>query len=492
MLRILALGDVHYLRRAEAESVNAGTGPDHFGAEWVARAIRDACVGGEVDVMVLLGDMVQDGMAAGGEEDMRDVAQVVRESGIPLVVVPGNHDGGPEMVFRVFGGSAGGCEVKGYGFYIFADTYDAGNVCSRSPETVAAFLRWAEGVDGKPVIAVQHAPIFPEVDCSEYPYMPVNVEALRASYERAGVTLSLSGHYHAGGPATRHHEVTYFTCSALGSAPYCYSVITLEGRKVTVDERRLRLPEQSGLVDYHTHSHFGYCAEDVHPAGSLERADALGLDAIVCLEHAGQIYLPPDDFWAGRHVHDPRAIEQARGAETNRMAAFRAAMAAWRSARLMLGLEVECDGEGKLNLLAEDRDGWDVLLGAIHWLPDNLPARTESEFEASFMWVAERLVSQGMQILAHPLRVFRANRRARPAGLYRPLARLLQAHGAAAEMNCHHFLPDAEFFRVCAEEGTKIVLSSDAHRLDEVGDLLSHLQVLKEAGIPLAYVRGKG
>ncbi len=92
---------------------------------------------------------------------------------------------------------------------------------------------------------------------------------------------------------------------------------------------------------------------------------------------------------------------------------------------------MECDGEGKLNLLAEDRDGWDVLLGAIHWLPDNLPARTESEFEASFMWVAERLVSQGMQILAHPLRVFRANRRARPAGRYCPVAGLLRGDGAA-------------------------------------------------------------
>jgi len=484
-LRILAITDIHYAQRAEVETVAHGAGRNHLAAEWLARAVRDACADGPVDVLALLGDFVEDGGAPGARDDLRELADVVTESELPFLVVPGNHDGDAEELFRLFEDRPGPHRVKGYTLYSFADVFRADDSCTRPEGDIEAFLT---GLGEDPVIVLQHNPIFPEVDCSDYPFMPVNVEAIRDSYERAGVVLSLSGHYHLGQPTARLGGVTYVTCRALGDAPFCYSLITVSGRDVAVEERCLRMPEVSRLVDCHTHSHFGYCAEDVHPAGSLERADALGLAGVVCLEHAGQLYLEPDDFWHGRHVHDPKAIEAARGSESNRMGAFRKVMAEWRSRRLLVGLEVECDGEGKLNLLPEDRDGWDVLLGAVHWLPGNLPARTPSEVKAAFMWVVERMAEKGIDALAHPFRVLREAGLMRPTEMYRPLARLLKAHDAAAEVNCHGSLPDPEFLRVCAEEGTRLVLSSDAHRLEDVGDFRPHLRVLKAAGVPLDYV----
>ena len=484
---MLAIGDIHYVLRADVETVVHGVGWNHLAAEWLVRAVRDACAEAPVDVVALLGDFVEDGGARGAREDLRELAGVVGESGLPCIVVPGNHDGDAEEVFRVFGDRPGPHRVMGYTIYSFADAFETDDSCTRPEGDIEAFLA---GVGDDPVIVLQHNPIFPEVDCSEYPFMPVNVEAIRDSYERANVVVSLSGHYHQGQPTAQRAGVTYVTCRALGDAPFCYSLITVTGREVAVEERSLRIPEAARLMDCHTHSHFGYCAENVHPAGSLERADALGLAGVVCLEHAGQLYLEPDDFWRGRHVHDPKAIEAARGSESNRMGAFRKVMAGWRSRRLLVGLEVECDGEGKLNLLREDRDGWDMLLGAVHWLPGNLPARTQWEVKASFMWLVERMVEQEIDVLAHPFRFFRGAGLMCPTEMYRPMARLLKANGVAAEVNCHGGAPDPEFFRVCAEEGTRLVFSSDAHRLEEVGDFPPDLRVLKAAGIPLEYVSG--
>jgi histidinol phosphatase-like PHP family hydrolase len=201
------------------------------------------------------------------------------------------------------------------------------------------------------------------------------------------------------------------------------------------------------------------------------------------VEHAGQLYLPADDYWRRVHVEDPAAIPQARKLGKDRLVAFRSAMAKFRSASLAVGLEVECDRDGKLNLLEEDRAGWDVLLGALHWLPSNLASDTPARFAASFMIVTEQLVSQGVHVLAHPFRIFRHERIPVPADLHRPLARLLKEHGVAAEVNFHYNDPDPEFFRICREEGTRIIMGSDGHKLDEVGDLQPHLRLLRQIGI---------
>ena len=479
-LKILALADLHYVCRARECVPAAGDKLRTFGLEWLVRAMRHAAICDRPDVVVLLGDFVQDGLAPAADEDLKNLAAALRAAQIPYVVVPGNHDRDPEAVLKTFGDRAGAHEVKGYTLYSFVDVYDHDDVCTRPQGDIETFL---DTVGEGPVVALQHNPIYPDLDCSEYPYMPANNDAIRESFERANVLLSLSGHYHPGQSPTLRNGVTYLACAALGYAPFSYYLITLNGRDITVEPRQLQMPEGAGVFDFHTHSHFGYCAEDVHPAKSLKRAEIMGVEGLVCLEHAGQLYLSPDDFWQARHVHDPQALPAARSSSSNRMPAFRKAMRAFRSERLRVGLEAECDGDGKLGILEEDRDGWDVVLGAVHWLPDNLPARTPAEFQFSFMWLVEQMVSQDIQILAHPFRVFRPNGLRPPAELYRPMAKLLKDHHVAAEINCHHFMPDAEFFRVCAEEGTRIVLGSDAHRLDEVGDLAPHLRLLERIGL---------
>ena len=478
-LTILAMTDLHYLPRLREERPEPSR-VYRLALEWTVRAIREARRVSTPDVIVILGDLLEDGAAPGAEADAADLAAAVREAGLPVIVAPGNHDIEAARLLRLFGDHAGAHRIKGCLLYSFADPYAADNTCTRPRESIERFL---DEPSSGPVIAIQHSPIYPPVDSSEYPYMPSNVPEIMESYRRKNVLLSLSGHFHAGQEPAQKDGTTYLTCASLVGPPFPFHLIRAQGREARIERRQLRMEPGPELTDGHVHTHFGYCAVDVHPVPVRERIELLGLRGVACVEHAGQLYLPADDYWHRAHVEDPAAIPQARKLGKARVAAFRSAMAGFRSASLAVGLEVECDREGKLNLLEEDRAGWDVLLGALHWLPSNLPSNTPAKFADSFMIVTEQLVSQGIHVLAHPFRIFRHEHIPIPAELHRPLARLLKEHGVAAEVNFHYNDPDPEFFRTCSEEGTRIVLGSDGHQLYEVGDLQPHLRLLRQIGL---------
>jgi len=480
-LTLLVASDFHYSRGTDRMS------PSALGPEWVRRIALDAQADGSPDAFVLLGDLAEDGSSPLAERDLAAMAAAVREVGLPAIVVPGNHDGDAGRCLRIFGDHAGAHEVKGYNLFSVVDSYDEEGRWRRSADALDALGRAGSRA---PLILLQHPILFPDVDCSEYPYLAENAEEVRQACSRAGVFLSISGHYHEGVPLTRYDGVWYLTCGAVVRPPHRYYLVTLEDGAVHVEERSLGFKGPVAIHDGHTHSHFGYCAEDVHPEKSLERATLLGLAGLTCLEHAGQLYLSRDDYWRWAHVEDVSAIVRARKTPENRMPAFRSAMMRFRSPSLLVGLEVECDREGRLNLLDEDREGWDVLLGAVHVIPSSLPCRTAEERARSFMRIVEWLLRGGVDVLAHPLRLFEAKGLPPPRDMYRPLARLLRAHDTGAEVNFHNNRPDPEFFRICAEEGVRLTLGSDAHRLDEVGALQPHLRLLKQIGIPLPSCTG--
>ena len=312
------------------------------------------------------------------------------------------------------------------------------------------------------MIAIQHSPIYPPVDSTAYPYMPANVPEIMESYRRKNVLLSLSGHFHAGQPPAQKDGTTYLTCASLVEAPFPFQLIRVQGREVRIERRQLQFEPLRELTDGHVHTHFGYCAVDVHPIPVRERIELLGLKGVACVEHAGQLYLPADDFWHRVHVENPAAIPQARKLRRDRMAAFRSAMAQFRSPTLAVGLEVECDRDGKLNLLEEDRAGWDVLLGALHWLPSNF---LQDACQVRRL-VHDRHRATGLA--GHPrprapVPHFPAAAHSGAGGA--PSAARAPAQGAwrGRRAEFHFNEPDPEFFRVCREEGTRIVMGSDGH-----------------------------
>lgn len=478
-LTILAIADTHHVGIVTPGMSDFG--PDRPpAAEWVRRAVAEACRVHCPDAIALMGDLVDDGDAPDTEALWRELAEAACALNVPVVVAPGNHDRHPQKLLRAFDDHLGSHHINGYNLYTFSDAYAADEVATRPQETIDRFL--AEAV-GPPVIALQHNPIHPPVDCSGYPFMLTNTDAVTAAYEQAQVVLSVSGHYHDQTGPVQYRGVDYLSCAALVLPPFPFYLITLSGRDAAVNRLDLRMPAGSAVVDCHTHTHFGYCAVDVHPGPTAERARKLGLSGVACVEHAAQVYLTPEEFWGKRHIDDPAAIRRARDKGTDRMGAFRREMFEFRSPFLQVGLEVECDCDGKLNLLEEDREGWDLLLGAVHWLPSDWPADTPSQISRSFMRVIEQIVPSGVDILAHPFRFAQHALGSRAADLYRPVARILHAHGVAAEINLHNVSLDPEFFRICAEEGVRLTAGSDAHSLYEVGDLHPHLRLLRDIGL---------
>jgi histidinol phosphatase-like PHP family hydrolase len=479
-LELLLIADVHLVREARHEcpipARNAG-----LGLELVRRARLRAQRERRIDAVMLMGDLVDNGEAVDADRDLRALTEEIGKSEAPAIVVPGNHDGSAERLLRLFGDQAGVHRVNGYQLITCVDEYGPTDEATRSRAGLQLVTAAAEQRPDEPIIVLQHNPVHPPIE-SSYPYNLTNAAEVMGAYERAGVLLSISAHYHPGLAPEGVNGVQYVTCPALCEAPFRFARLSVRDRSLSWREEPLMIQEAPvPLVDHHMHTHYAYCADDVHPQASIERAELFGLQRIYFTEHAGQLYLPAEDYWGGTFRRDAGIIPRERRAGRDRMARYRKEMAAFRSARVGLGLEVELDANRELTLLDEDCEGWDVLVGAVHVLPAFRDGgATASRAAREFMDETERIARVGIDILAHPFRIFRRGKRPVPTELYEPVAELLAAHDVAAEVNYHSNEPDPRFFERCLAHGVKIAFGSDAHGLWEIGELQPHLDLLRK------------
>lgn len=236
------------------------------------------------------------------------------------------------------------------------------------------------------------------------------------------------------------------------------------------------------LYDTHCHTELAYCGQDDLTAeGVVARGRQVGLAGLCLTEHAPQLYCSAEDFWEGRHVHEPAVW---RSVEHSRMASYRQRVEPVRQREggyVRVGLEVELDADGKLTLHDDDRGWVDLLIGALHFRPKQIDDAPPKQRDAWFLDACETLLAQGVDILAHPFRVL-ARFEESTDHLYEPLAAMLAETHTAAEINFHHTSrPTVGFVARCLERGVKISLGSDAHTLEVVGQFDRHLAVLREA-----------
>jgi histidinol phosphatase-like PHP family hydrolase len=156
------------------------------------------------------------------------------------------------------------------------------------------------------------------------------------------------------------------------------------------------------------------------------------------------------------------------------MEAYKCFLANCPEEKFIRGMEFDCDSSGKLIRMEQDIANIDLKLGAVHYLIGDTAKQASSEF----MHITERLILSGIDILAHPFRIFQRRYLPEPTYLYEDIASLLAESQVAVELNFHTNRPEAEFFNVCLARGVKIALGSDAHNLYEVGDLRPHLEFL--------------
>ena len=483
-MTLLAVSDLHYTGLARQTAQQPPLRGELARTLLNKVFLRLERMGIKPDLTVLLGDLVENGADRNADLDLVTLHGELTRSGIPVLPLPGNHDAEPAAFNSFFNTAPGLHEIGGYGFIVYNDTYNESHESARSEESLAMTLSIAASHPGLPLVALQHCPIYPAID-SHYPYRPTNAAEIIDSFQKAGVILSLSGHFHKGQKARTHEGVLYHTVPALCEQPFRFSLIRLNGSRVEVEELSLAM-QMPNIIDVHCHTEHAYCGTTVDTASCIALSQALGVSTLCITEHAFQLYFEKKCAMGFAWQADPARVAEVWSSPGRfRMEAYRQFAEKLRSPFVKIGLEVDLYDNGKLLLAREDAAAdWDILIGAIHFIQGYVPGTTsQKDAEALFIRDVERLVDHNIDVLAHPFRFFPRNRLDVPRHLFPVVAGLLADSGVAAEVNFHTNSPDPEFIRLCAEKDVKIALASDTHDLAEAGEFWPHVNVLRQAGI---------
>lgn len=230
-LKMLLLADLHYIGVAD-HVCKIPSRKGNIALELIDKIMK-SLESTDIDLIVLLGDLVDNGNADGAKEDIIQIRERLLEYGIDVLVVPGNHDGPKDEMLNIFNNHQGLHKIHGYQIMTFADLYDEKDNATRDFDIMEeAFL----GADkDKPIIVFQHNPIYPKID-REYPYNLGDADKIMEYYTEHNVLFSISGHAHWGIPLAKYDNVGYITCPALCEEPHRYTVLTLKGHKYNIKE----------------------------------------------------------------------------------------------------------------------------------------------------------------------------------------------------------------------------------------------------------------
>jgi histidinol phosphatase-like PHP family hydrolase/calcineurin-like phosphoesterase family protein len=428
------------------------------------------------DITLVLGDVLDDPDASDAAERLALMREILDLLESPWMVIPGNHDPEPKAFYEVLPEPPDYMDVNGTRFVPFIDPEEPGWNSRRTADNLEKTKRARHGHDG-PIVAFQHVSLFPE-GSSGSPFNYTNLAEVMESLRENGVTLSIGGHFHAGTDLIREGAQAFVVGRALCESPFSFMEIDLDDEDIQVTHHAHQMPPELELFDYHSHTQFAYCSENMDMAKSPELADKLGLRGITFTEHSGQLYYDSQTYWSGELCKE--GIRGRRGFQ-NRMPDYWDAAGKASRENLKVGLEVDSDFQGNMILADEDRQKAKVLNGAVHKLQELKREDKDINRAADeFLSILENFIPSGIQILAHPFRIFRGHEV--PARLFDPVVKLLKENGVAAEMNFHYNRPQPEFVLKCIEAGVGITFGTDAHNLYEVGEFAPHLQFLKEIG----------
>lgn len=430
------------------------------------------------DAVVLLGDLINFPDGEDGKDRLRELRRIIDLIEAPTIVIPGNHDPDPDEFYTIFDRPDDVVDIGHVRFLPFVDPEQPGFNAIRKPEDMARMRKARVGHKG-PVVTLQHVPVLPpgKTAC-RYGY--TNIDEIIEVMDEQSITLAIGGHDHRGTPLVRHGRSAYFCAPALCEAPFVFTVIEIDDDDIQIQPNALQLSPELNLVDYHSHTQFAYCSENMHMATSSALAEVFGLSRLAFTEHSGHLYFDRRTYSSADFCKDGIASTIGR---QNRIEDYWHEADHFKKDNVLVGLEVDADYAGYPVLKPEDRQKADILVGAVHFLPEMRKTRRDPDRMADeFMRVLEKFVYQGMHILAHPFRVFRRAKLPPPTHLYDGTARLLKDANMAAEINFHTNEPDPEFFRLCIDLGVKLTFGSDAHNLYEVGEFALHLEFLKACG----------
>ena len=473
-IKIAVIADVHYgtpssipARRSEMADILL--------LRAVSRLNRLICP----DITLVLGDLIDDGSLSDAEKNLLHIRSILDRLDSPYIAIPGNHDSMPQDFYRVFDRPREIEDIAGVRLLSFCDQEEPGCNARRSEHDLNRFRRARADYDGT-LLSLQHVCLYPPRAQSIAPYNYTNADEIIRKMEEAGVDLSVSGHYHPGGEDTRNGTTMFVNAPGLCEAPFPFLEILIDGNRIETHRHELAMPEHLRLIDNHVHTSLAYCSENMNVDRSIMLAKDFGLAGITFTEHSGQLYFEKQKCW------DKTCLREGMTASVDsesRMKNYIDMKRIHERDGVCFGLEVGLDFHGRILVAPRDRDHFHFLVGAMHALPslttDTPPTQDDQDV---FLNLLGKLLTHGIDVLAHPFRVFRRNSWPAPPKLFRPTAQLLRKHQVAAEINFHTNEPPVEFIRECLNLGVKFSFGSDAHNLAEIGDFSYQRALLKDAG----------
>jgi histidinol phosphatase-like PHP family hydrolase len=208
-----------------------------------------------------------------------------------------------------------------------------------------------------------------------------------------------------------------------------------------------------------------------------------GLAGFAITDHTSHLYFPTPEAWHYKYMVNTARWEEMRAEGDRRVVAYIANVRRFRDDGVRVGVEIEPTMKGGLLLSPAFLPRFDVVLAGVHWLP-GLEKADEKTFVRAFLDCTLGLLEQPIDILTHPTRIFRRAKRPVPRETYDPITRAAAERGVAIEINNHSQSdPDAEFVKMAIDRGIKIAMSTDTHRIDELGLFDYQKRLLKEIGL---------
>ncbi|MCM8804573.1 MAG: metallophosphoesterase [Candidatus Omnitrophica bacterium] len=469
-MKILLIGDLHY--RSDGISLIPER-KTKYGIEFLKRIKQR--VKENIDIVIICGDILDDGENPKSESEYIEIKKIFDSFEVKKILyVFGNHDKNPEKFYEIFGQENRYFVFDNFLFYTFCDRYFENDICVREKKEIENFKKFVKENRSKKIIVIQHNVVYPKLETT-YPYNINEAEKIHNLYKENNVFLSISGHYHKGIDLIKKDNIYYFILPAICEEPFKFFILELTNQPKIIEEN---LKNSVELIDYHCHTEFGYCAEDVSMEKVIERCNLFGIKKVYFTEHAGQLYLSSDDYWDYKFFGGIDILKRQREEGKDRVKDYIEKFKSLNTDIAGLGVEVEVDKNGNLTLLPEDRKFFEILIGAVHYLPEEYLV-SMNLLEKKFIWTIEKLVENKINILAHPFRFFVRKNIEKPKNLYRNVAKILKKGDVKVELNFHTNNPDPEFFRICIEENLEIVFGSDSHNLLEVGDFSKHIKFMK-------------
>ena len=243
----------------------------------------------------------------------------------------------------------------------------------------------------------------------------------------------------------------------------------LEGR-TRID---LNVPDIPGLTDFHVHSPLAYCRENINVPGAMEMELLSKVKMVNFSEHSSHLYFTWDSLVKYNGSWKDRIPAEDRSWKYKNIAKNQA------GPHRLFGLELDVDTDSVvIGCQSPHVSGY--RLGAIHSMDDSLSYEDQKR---DYLRRLDALLAGGIQILAHPFRVFSWRGLPVPEDLFDEVAEKLVRAKVAAEINFHVNQPQPEFILLVLKKGGKISFGTDSHNLYEAGYLKPHYDFCKSLDI---------